>query len=82
MHPKCYQSAILLYSGSGSRPGEISHIIGRLKMPRPAGILSLLGLEMPIIFQTMLGCFEDFDWVSSRHLGFARHNVVRITGLR
>jgi hypothetical protein len=26
--------------------------------------------------------FEYFDWVSSQHPGFARHNVVRIAGLR
>ena len=47
MNPKCYQSAILLFSGSGSRPGEICHIIGSLWIPQPAGIRGItLGFEL------------------------------------
>ena len=80
MNPKCYKSAIILFSGRGSRPGALSHIIGGLWMPQPAGILSLLVIKAPVLFQPMTHCFEDFDWVSSQHPGFAGDNVVRIAG--
>jgi hypothetical protein len=79
MNPKCYKSAILPFSGRGDRPGEISHIISSLWMFQLTGILSLLAIEAPILFQPVAHRFEDFNRISpTRYKLFDSQSPLRI----
>jgi hypothetical protein len=79
MNPKCYKSAISSFLGRSCSPNQFGHIESGLGSSKPAGILSLLAIEAPILFQPVIYRFEGFNRISpARYKKFGTQSPLRI----